>query len=173
MKFKLLAASLFLLVVSLPAMAQQVYVDYNHAVNFSAIKTYAWGEGANANQIANSLLAQSAQNQINAALQSKGLALVTEAQNPDVIVVMSGGLKQQTSYTAMAMGGGWRFGGGMGTVTPETNVVGTLVVDMYSVSSKALIWRGTASDTLNETNSSKNNKTVANAVTKMFKQYPK
>jgi hypothetical protein len=172
MKFKLLAATLFLLAVSLPAVAQNTYVDYNHAIDFTKIKTYAWGEGANANQIANSFLAQQAQSQVNAQLQAKGVAMVTEAQNPDVIVVMSGGLKQQTSYTAMAMGGGWRFGGGMGTVTPQTNLVGTLVVDIYSVSTKQLVWRGVASDTLNESNSSKNNKTVANAVKKMFKQYP-
>ena len=172
MKFKLIAATLFTLAVSLPAMAQQVYVDYNHAFDFKTLKTYAWGQGANANQIANSFLAQTAQAQVNAQLQAKGLALVTEAQNPDVVVVLSGGLKQETSYTAMAMGGGWRFGGGMGTVTPQTNLVGTLVVDIYSVQSKSLLWRGTASDTLNQSNSSKNNKPVVNAVNKMFKQYP-
>lgn len=172
MKLKFLALSAFLIAMALPAVAQQVYVDYNHSTDFSQYKTYAWGQGANANQIANSFLAQAAQAQVNAQLQAKGMTLVTEAQNPGMVVIMSGGLKQETSYTAMAMGGGWRFGGGMGTVTPQTNLVGTLVVDLFDAGKKQLVWRGVASNTLDESNSSKNNKTVVKAVQKMFKQYP-
>jgi len=64
------------------------------------------------------------------------------------------------------------IGGGMGGITPEQNVEGTLVVDLHSVKSQALIWRGIAQDTLSN-NGSKNQKTVGNAVTKMFKQWPK
>ena len=52
-------------------------------------------------------------------MQSKGLQLVQESQNPDIILTASGGMKQQTSYSAMGMRG---FGGGMGTITPEQNV---------------------------------------------------
>lgn len=59
----------------------------------------AWGQQQNPNQIANSFLAQEAKNQISAQLQSKGLRLVEESENPDLIVVGSGGMKIQTSYT--------------------------------------------------------------------------
>jgi hypothetical protein len=29
----------------------QTYVDYNHAIDFSKFKTYAWGQGPNPNAI--------------------------------------------------------------------------------------------------------------------------
>jgi hypothetical protein len=96
---------------------------------------------------------------------------VQESQNPDLIVIGSGGLKQQTTYNAWGTGG-WRFGGGMASVTPETNVIGTLVIDIYNAKGKVLVWRGMASNTLDQGNSNKNNQIVTKAVQKLFKQYP-
>jgi hypothetical protein len=84
-------------------------------------------------------------------------------------VVISGGMKTQTSYNAWGMRG---IGGGMGGITPEQNVVGTLIVDIYEVKAKELVWRGMAQDTLNEKNSQKNMQMVDKAVAKMFKKYP-
>ncbi len=87
MKIRLLAMSVFLLTMVAPALAQQTYVDYNHSNRFHAVSHYAWGQGPNANQIANSFLAQTAQSAINSQLQAKGLTLVQESQNPDLIVI--------------------------------------------------------------------------------------
>jgi hypothetical protein len=169
MKTKLFAVSVVLL--GTPVFAQQIYVNSSPTANFSQYHTYAWGQGANPNQIQSSFLAQEAKSQVDAQLQGKGMQLVTESQNPDLVVIGSGGLKQQTSYNAWGTGG-MRFGGGMATVTPQTNVVGTLIIDIYDAKQKQLVWRGMASDTLNETNSEKNNKLVDKAVQKMFKKYP-
>ena len=94
------------------------------------------------NKIANSFLAQTAQSAVNSQQQAKGLNLVQESQNPDLVVIGSGGLKQQTTYNAWGTGG-WRFGGGMASVTPETNVIGTLVIDIYTL--KERCWSGEAS----------------------------
>jgi hypothetical protein len=63
-------------------------------------------------------------------LQSKGLKLVQENENPDLIVVGSGGMKTQTSYNAWGMRG---IGGGMGGITPEQSVNATLIIDIYDV----------------------------------------
>ncbi len=60
----------------------------------------------------------------------------------------------------------------MGKRHAQTNVIGTLVVDLYSAKGKALVWRGMASNTLNESNSNKNNQMINKAVQKLFKQYP-
>jgi hypothetical protein len=117
-------------------------------------------------------LAQQAQTQINPQLQSRGLQLVQESQNPDLIVVANGGMKTQTSYNAWGSTGGLRWGGGMGTVTPEQSVIGTLIVDLYDPKAKELAWRGTAQDTLDQRNSQKNLEKVDKAVVKMFKKYP-
>ena len=146
-------------------------MDYDHALNFTTYRTYAWGQQPNPNEIENPFLAREAQNQVNAQLQSRGLKMVQEDQSPDLVVIVSGGLKQQTSYTAWGTGG-WRFGGGMGTITPDVSTVGTLVVDLYSTTSKQLAWRGTAQGTLNQSNAEKNRQLVDKAVVKMFKKYP-
>ena len=150
------------------ASAQDVYVNSSPNANFSSYHTYAWGQQQNPNQIANSFLAQEAKKQIDTQLQSKGLKLVQESENPDLIVVGSGGMKTQTSYQAWGMRG---IGGGMGGITPEQSLTGTLIVDIYDVKEKQLVWRG-GQGTLNEKNSQKNMQLVDKAVAKMFKKYP-
>lgn len=150
------------------AVGQSVSVNYNHSQSFSQFHTYAWVSN-NANQIQNSILAQVAQQDIDTAMQSKGFTKVEEAQKPDLLLTANGGMKQETSYTAMGMRG---FGGGMGSITPQQNVIGTLIVDLYNASTQSLVWRGIAQNTLSN-NGGKNQQLVGNAVTKMFKQWPK
>ena len=123
----------------------------------------------NANQIQNSILAQVAIQDIDTALQGKGLQKVTENQNPDLLVTANGGMKEETSYSAWGIRG---FGGGMGTITPEQNVIGTMIVDLYDAKNKSLVWRGMAENTLNS-NGNKNQQMVQKAITKMFNQWPK
>jgi len=136
--------------------------------SFAQYHTYAWGSD-NANQVEDSILAQVAQQDIDTAMQAKGLQKVEESQNPDLLLTASGGMKQQTSYTAWGMRG---IGGGMGSITPEQNVVGTLIVDLYDAKAKSLVWRGIGQDTLSN-NGDKNQQEVGKAVQKMFKQWPK
>jgi len=150
------------------AMAQQVSVNYNHNANFSQYHTYAWGSN-NKNQIQNSILAQVAQQDIEAAMAQKGFQKVQESQTPDLILAASGGEREQTSYNAWGMRG---IGGGMGGISPQQNVEATMVVSLYDVKQKELIWRGIAQDTLNN-NGNKNQEMVRKAVQKMFKQWPK
>src|SRR5208337_1882217 len=94
------------------AIAQQVSVNYDHNASFAQYHTYAWGSN-NANQIQNSILAQVAQQDIETAMQQKGLQKVQESQSPDLILVASGGDRLQTSYSAWGMRG---IGGGMGGI---------------------------------------------------------
>ena len=150
------------------AAGQQVSVNYNHSQSFSGFHTYAWGSN-NTNQIQNSILAQVAQQDIDTALQGKGLQKVQESQTPDLILVVSGGMRQQTSYSAWGMRG---IGGGMGGITPQQNVEATLIVDLHDAKSQSLIWRGIGQDTLSN-NGNKNQQIVGKAVQKMFNQWPK
>jgi Domain of unknown function (DUF4136) len=168
MKIKLTLCAMLVCITSAVAVGQQVSVNYNHSQSFSGYHTYTWASN-NANQIQNSILAQAAQQDIDTALQGKGLQKVTESQKPDLILVVSGGLKQQTSYSAWGMRG---IGGGMGGITPEQNVEGTLIVDLHDAKTQSLIWRGIGQDTLGN-NGNKNQQLVQNAVNKMFKQWPK
>jgi hypothetical protein len=168
MKSRLAFCAVLLGIASTIAVGQQVSVNYNHSASFSQYHTYAWGSN-NANQIQNSILAQVAQQDINSAMQGKGLQMVQESQNPDIILTANSGMRQQTSYSAWGMRG---IGGGMGGITPEQNVEGTMIVDLYDAKTQSLIWRGIAQDTLNK-NGNKNQQMVEKAVQKMFKQWPK
>jgi hypothetical protein len=168
MKTKFALCALLLCITSTVAFGQQISVNYDHSASFSQYHTYAWGSN-NANQIQNSILAQVAQQDINNAMQAKGFQMVQENQNPDVLLTASGGLKQTTSWSAWGMRG---IGGGMGGITPQQNVEGTLIVDLYNMKTQSLIWRGIAENTLSN-NGNKNQQMVGNAVTKMFKQWPK
>src|SRR5271165_1814642 len=168
MKAKVSTVCALFLLVAAPAFAQQVSVNYNHGVSFSQFHTYAWG-GNNTNAIQNSILAQVAQQDIESAMQSKGLQKVEESQNPDLILTASGGERAQTSYSAWGMRG---IGGGMGGITPEQNVEATMIVSLYETKTQSLIWRGIAQNTLDK-NGNKNQQMVEKAVQKMFKQWPK
>jgi hypothetical protein len=168
MKIKFALCAMVVCLASVAAVGQQVSVNYNHSQSFSGFHTYAWA-GNNANQIQNSILAQVAQQDIDAAMQVKGFTKVLEGQKPDLILLASGGMRQQTSYSAWGMRG---IGGGMGGITPQQNVEATLIVDLHDAKSQALIWRGIAQDTLSN-NGDKNQKMVQSAISKMFKQWPK
>ena len=168
MKTKFALCTMLVCIASTIAVGQQVSVNYNHSQSFSAYHTYAWGSN-NANQIKNSILAQVAQQDIDTAMAGKGFQKVQESQNPDLILTANGGMREQTSYSAWGMRG---IGGGMGGITPQQNVEATLIVDLYEAKSQSLIWRGLAQDTLSN-NGNKNQQVVQNAISKMFKQWPK
>ncbi|MGA9565529.1 MAG: DUF4136 domain-containing protein [Candidatus Korobacteraceae bacterium] len=168
MKTNIAICALLLCFASTIAIGQQVSVNYDHNASFAQYHTYAWGSN-NDNQIQNSILAQVAQQDINSAMQGKGLQTVQESQNPDLILTANGGMKRQTSYSAWGMRG---IGGGMGGITPEQNVEATMIVDLYDAKTKSLVWRGIGQNTLNN-NGNKNQEMVQKAVQKMFKQWPK
>jgi hypothetical protein len=167
MKTRFATLAMLVCIASSLAVGQTVSVNYNRSQDFSQFHTYAWGSN-NANQVKDSILAQVAQQNIDSALQGKGLQKVQESQNPDLLLTVSGGMKEQTSYSAWGMRG---FGGGMGGITPQQNVAGTLIVDLFIAKDQLLVWRAIAQNTLNN-NGSKNQQLVAKAVTKMFQQYP-
>src|SRR5664279_5140852 len=155
MKTKFAVLALAVCLAATMAVAQQVSVNYNHQASFSQYHTYAWGSN-NTNQIRNSILAQVAQQDINTAMQGKGFQMVQEGQNPDLILVATGGEREQTSYSAWGMRG---IGGGMGGISPEQNVEATMIVNLYDAKTQSLVWRGIAQNTLNN-NGNKNQEMV-------------
>ncbi len=168
MKTLITSCAILVCLTSTIALGQTVQVNYNHSQSFAQFHTYAW-QIDDPNKIANSILAQVAISDTDSALAGKGLNKVDISAKPDLIVIATGGLKQQTSYSAWGMRG---IGGGMGGITPEQNVEGTLVISIYDAKQKALIWRGIGQDTLSN-NGNKNQQEVEKAIQKMFKQWPK
>ena len=61
----------------------------------------------------------------------------------------------------------------MTTGTTSTIYIGQLALDMYQASAKSLVWRGTATKTLDpKAKPEKQQKNLAKAVAKMLKNYP-
>lgn len=170
MKSILFLTGLVILLLVMPVAAQDVHVNYSQNKDFSTFHTYAWGQKAIPNTVKNPALAEEVRKQINAQLQNRGLKMVGESRNPDLVLVVSGGSKKQTTYSNYDPSGtilttGTDYG------VAETSIIGALVVDIYDVKAKQVIWRATATDVLSK-NNAKNLKLVDDAVDKMFKKYP-
>ena len=78
-----------------------------------------------------------------------------------------------TFYSGGYGGYGWRGMGGWASTSTTVSeyTVGTLVVDIFDAKSKELLFRGTASDELSD-KAEKNQKKLAKASDKMFKDFP-
>jgi len=151
--------------------AQQVKTDYDRNANFSQYKTYSWQKV----QTQDPLWVDRIKDAVNAALTAKGLRSV-ESGGDVAIVAIEATQDQRTLNTFYdGLSGGWRwrgFGGfGEATTTVDTYKVGTLIVDLFDAHSKALIWRGSSSDTLSD-KSEKNIKSLDRGVQKMFEHFP-
>jgi hypothetical protein len=181
---KLILLSLTLLFVSAgPAVAQDVRYDFDKDQDFSKYKTYKWVEIKGADQM-DALTAKQITAAVDSELATKGLTK-TDADTADLYIgyqTAIGTEKQFTSYnTGWGYGPGWGRGwygyGGMATTTTygstSTVYVGHLDVSMYDSAQKELVWRGTASKTLDpKAKPDKKQKNISKAVAKLLKNYP-
>jgi hypothetical protein len=176
MRITLAAALIAAALVPAGAGAAEVKSDHDSAYDFSKIKTFAiklgtgWG---------NPLSEKRVVDEFTQALTAKGWKTAAE-DAADAIVVLHGATEKQknlnTFYSGMGGYGGWGyrgFGGGMGTSTTTVSeyLVGTLVVDIFDRNTKALVFRGTATDEISD-KPEKNVKKVEKVTEKMFKKFP-
>lgn len=169
------ALTITLVIVSLVAgcLAQEIKTDYDRKADFSQYKTFSFEKV----ETKDPLWVDRITAAVGAALTAKGLTQV-ESGGDIAIIAIGMATEQQTLNTFYDnFGGGWgwrRWGGddfGESTTTTQTYRVGTLVVDLYNSKTKALLWRGSASDTLSD-NSAKNIKNLDKSVEKLFKGFP-
>jgi hypothetical protein len=153
--------------------AQQVKTDYDRSANFAQYKTYSWEKV----KTKDALDVDRIKSAVNAAFAAKGWNQVDSGGDVSIIAVEMTQNEQTLNTFYDGFGGGWgwrRFGGGgfgEATTTTDTYKVGTVVIDLFDTTTKQLIWRGSASDTLSN-NSDKNIKNLAKGVDKMFKHFP-
>jgi hypothetical protein len=170
-----IAIAAALVFVGTAAFAQDVKTDFDKNANFGAIKTFAVKIGTSWN---NQISEKRISDEVAQTLTEKGWKQVDA--NPDALVLLHGATEKQTSLNTFYSGGyggygyrGWGGMGGMGTATTTTSeyLVGTLVVDIFDAKSKALLFRGSASDEISD-KTEKNIKKVEKATAKMFKDFP-
>jgi hypothetical protein len=150
-----------------------IHTDYDHKADFGKYHTYSW-IGVNAG---NSLWQDRITSAVDQALGAKGWTKV--ASGGDAAVSAFGRTTEkdtmETFYDGFP-GWGWRarwWGGGMGMSTTEVipERVGNLTVDVFDGTTKQLIFRGEASDTLS-IKVDKNDKKMEHSVDEMFKKFP-
>ena len=164
--------AVLMLLAARPAAAQQVTYNFMPGVNFSNFHTYKWVEipgGVHPNQIVDQEIKQA----INNVLAGKGFTMVTGDAKADLNVGYQCFIQQQRQWNVWGMGGGLRWGGGMGSATQSTIDNGTLAVDFYNPASQELLWRGAAAQTLDPSgNPDKNMEKLNKAVAKLLKNFP-
>jgi hypothetical protein len=178
-KTRVLAGIAALILAPAVAMAQKTSYDYDKTANFSGFKTYALKEGTPVGQ---KLIDDRIVAAIDAALAAKGFT--KSESNPDVFVVYHVAFDKQKDISTFSSGYGggygpygWGYGGGWGGGTTSTQVrdilVGTLVIDLADAKNKAMVWRGMGVKEVDtQAKPEKRDKSITNAVNKIFKNYP-
>ncbi len=154
---------------ALTLFAVDVKTDYSHSADFSQYKTYSWLKVK-----ADPLWQDRIIRAVDRELGGKGWTKVSAGGDAGVAAFES--TQEMPTLTTFynSFGGGWmwsEFGDGMATTTVDKTPVGTLLVDIFDSSTKKLIWRGTATDTLTG-KPEKDEKKLDNAVADMFKHFP-
>jgi Domain of unknown function (DUF4136) len=172
-----LLAAFFLMAVC--AHGQDVHYNYDRAANFAAYKTYQWVDipgGAVPDQLVHQAIMRAAEEQ----LAQKGLTKVEN--NADLYIGYQVVINLEKSVSLWGTGGdfggwgGWGpWGGGLRSIQGQTSTipVGILVMDLYDVGRKQLVWRGDATKTIElKKDPDKNYKNLQKVMAKLFKNYP-
>lgn len=169
----------------------EVTSDYDPAVTFSEFQSYQWiadvpkktGDPRIDN---NSLLQNRVTTAVDRELALKGFQKVNSG-NADFLVTYHVTLDKQTeiqtinTYNNYGSGWGWRYGRnyypGPGFSRNETYVYtydqGSLIIDIVKPASRELIWRGSATDEVNFSNSpEKKQQKINEAVEKLLEKFP-
>lgn len=168
------------LLVAPSLLAQKTSYDYNKSANFAAFKTYAHKDGTKVGQplIDDRIVAA-----IDAEMAAKGFT--KSDAKPDVYVVYHVAFDKQKDISTFSSGYGggygpygWGWGGGGwagGTTTTQVRdiLIGTLVIDIADAAKGELAWRGMGVKEVNtQASPEKRDKSINNAVKKIFKNYP-
>jgi len=169
------------LLISTAVWAADTGYNFDQQSDFSKYKTYKWVDIKGGKDKVSEITDRNILAAIDAEMAKKGLAKVTN-DPADLYIGYQAGITANQEYTTYNMGGGpgWGYGGGWGwggggiaQTTSSTIHTGHLVLDMYDVSNKRMVWRGMVSDTVEATNKpEKNLKKLNKAVEKMMKNYP-
>jgi hypothetical protein len=166
--FGIVPSVLGVLLIAGLASAQDVNYNAMPGTNFAAFKTYKWVPiegGVKVDQIVEAQITQA----IDAELAKKGLTKSAD-DKADLYVGYQAAVNQERQWNAYGGGIGFR---GMGTATSSTIAIGTLGVDIYDQAGKQLVWRGSATKTLDPgAKPEKRQENITKAVDKLLKNFP-
>jgi hypothetical protein len=157
------------------AYGQDVHYNYDRSANFAAYKTYQWVDipgGAVPDQLIDQAIKRAAEEQ----LALRGLTKVENTADLYIGYQVVINLEKSVSLWGTSDGPGWWDGGwGTRSVQGQTSTipVGILLMDLYDVGRKQLVWRGDAVKTIDlKKDPDKNYKNLQKVMAKLFKNYP-
>mgnify|MGYP000367810285 CR=1 FL=1 len=165
--------------------------DFNPDVSFTELKSYEWmvetpKRTGDPRIDDNSLLQNRVKQAVESSLALKGYSKVNTGK-PDFWVSYHATLDKRTrideinTYNQYSPGWGWRYGRGgsayggqyINERSSYTYDEGTLIVDIINPENRELIWRGSATDTVNFSHSPEEKEQKINeAVEKLLEQFP-
>jgi len=147
-------------------LAQDVQYNYDRDADFSAYKTYQWVERSR--MVGNELVDKDIRRAIDGELSQKGLQRVES--NGDLHIQYQTAVDRERQVDAWTMGPRWS---GMARANTSTIEVGTLIVNLYDPIKKQLVWRGSATKSLDiKKDPDKNYKNLEKAVAKLLRNFP-
>jgi hypothetical protein len=175
---RLFAFSMTLLLLTAPAVAQEIHIDYDRWARFTTFKTFAWYPTDETSLLGVSdMMHEHIKNAIITQLSSGRLKQVDE--DPDLYVTYHTSAREamrlDTTYWGYGFPSSWYwdpYWGGMGmtTTTAHTYTEGILIVDIWNAREETLVWRGSAIAAVSP-DPAKNRKKVDKAIKKLAKKW--
>jgi hypothetical protein len=166
------------LLLTVAAVAQKVEYNFERGTDFSKFKTYKWQRAEKA-RYPEDYIDRILTAAIDEQLVAKGLTKI-EGEAADLYVIYQLAIKEDVMWSSFSSEVGWA--GSVGsrpftvatTMTPPEKIrVGWMILDLYDVSQKKLVWQASATKTLSDTNDpNKMGKNARKAMAKIFKKYP-
>jgi hypothetical protein len=149
--------------------------DWDESYDFSALSTYAWTEQALEGGVSE-IMVRRMYAAVDDDLAAKGFSK-KDVNTADVLLAYHTGTQDRQQYDTYGYGaGGWwggYWGGGMTTTSVRTYTEGTLILDVVDRTKNELVWRGSATDTIDEMNSPEQRvQLIQEAVTELLKDFP-
>ena len=161
--------------------AQKVKTDMDDTYDFSTTKTYEWiglQEGSGTpNDLERKRLRDAFVSEFNAR------KMIYQEAEADVAISLFIVVDQKTSTTAYTNyyggssyrygrgGRGWGGGYGSTTYTESDYLEGTMVLDVFDVKSKELVWQGVVTGNVKE-DPAKREKKIPKTISKLMKKFP-
>ena len=150
--------------------------DYDPAANFGSYGTYSWAEteGTSADDLTDARVRSA----VDATLAAKGLSKVNSGGDLAVAYQVTTADRKTYNTVSTGWGGGYRYGwggAGIGTSTTyeQSYTEGTIILAMFDQGTRNLVWKGTASGTVDPGRSpEERTETIQAAVDKMLKDFP-
>lgn len=155
----------------------RIQTDYDPAVDFGRLRTYAWQPRTERSEadarINNDLLDARVRSAVDRVLQARGYQLVTDAAH-DFNVAYIVTIDTRTDVHTIPVTYGWGWWGVMGTETyVDQYEQGTLLLDVIDAGSNKLVWRGSAAArVVDEETPERRTQRVNEAVEKILERFP-